>query len=139
MSWNHHIFEIQNIPENQPRTLEWAYRLLKLLQGENIKHIYYIVLSLNYWSIMLRNRLTQGTDFFYILFKYSCINFLSCIDLGDNCIQNFHLGRYIVRYRFGNLVKHDFQTYIQQYTSPNENFEFSYPHSNALLQSHLKL
>ena len=24
--------------------------------------------------------------------------------LGDNCIQNFHLGRYIVRYTVGNLV-----------------------------------
>ena len=25
-------------------------------------------------------------------------------DLGDNCIQNFHLGRYIVGYTFGNHV-----------------------------------
>ena len=25
-------------------------------------------------------------------------------ELGDNCIQNFHLGRYIVRYMVGNLV-----------------------------------
>ena len=24
--------------------------------------------------------------------------------LGDNCIQNFHLGRYIVGYTVGNLV-----------------------------------
>ena len=90
---------------------------------------------------MLRNRLTQGTDFFYIPFKYSCINFLSCIDLGDNCIQNFNLGGYIVGYTVGNLVKHDFQPYIQRYmyTSPNGNFEYSYPHSNAFLQSHLKL
>ena len=61
--------------------------------------------------------------------------------LGENCIQNFHLGRYIVRYTVGNLVlrgrvsgavKHDFQTYIRRYTSPNENFEYGYPHSNAL-------
>ena len=61
--------------------------------------------------------------------------------LGDNCIQNFHLGRYIVGYTVGNLVlwqrvsgavKRDFRTYIQQYTSPNENFEYGYPHSNAL-------
>ena len=64
------------------------------------------------------------------------------LKLGDNCIQNFHLGRYIVRYTFGNLVlrrrlspaiKPDFQTYIRRYTSPNENFEYGYPHSNALL------
>ena len=39
--------------------------------------------------------------------------------LGDNCIQNFHLGRYIVGYTVGNLVlqrrvsgavKRDFRT-----------------------------
>ena len=70
------------------------------------------------------------------------------IKLGVNCIQNFHLGRYIVGYTVGNLVlwrrasgavKRDFRTYIQQYTSPNENFEYGYPHSNALLQFELKL
>ena len=41
--------------------------------------------------------------------------------LGDNCIQNFHLGRYIVGYTVGNLVlrrrvsgavKRDFRTYM---------------------------
>ena len=62
--------------------------------------------------------------------------------LGDNCIQNFHLGRYIVGYTVGNLVlwrrvsravKRDFRTYIRRYTSPNENYEYGYPHSNALL------
>ena len=62
--------------------------------------------------------------------------------LGDNCIQNVHLGRYIVGYTVGNLVlrrrvsgavKRDLQTYIRRYTSPNENFEYGYPHSNALL------
>ena len=59
-----------------------------------------------------------------------------------NCIQYFHLGRYIVRHIVGNLVlrrrvsgavKRDFRTYIRRYTSPNENFEYGYPHSNALL------
>ena len=71
-------------------------------------------------------------------------------ELGDNCIQNFHLGRYIVGYTVGNLVlrrrvsgavKRDFRTYIRRYTSPNENFEYGYPHSNALffpLKSQLK-
>ena len=67
---------------------------------------------------------------------------LSEIYLGDNCIQMFHLGRYIVGYTVGNLVlrrrvsravKRDFQTYIRRYTSPNENFEYGYPHSNVLL------
>ena len=63
-------------------------------------------------------------------------------ELGDNCIQNFHFGRYIVRYTFGShvlplrlrvAVKLNFRPYIQRYTSPSENFEFSYLHSNALL------
>ena len=63
-------------------------------------------------------------------------------NLGDNCIQNFHLGRYMVGYMVGNLVlrrrvsgavKRDFRTYIRRYTSPNENFEYGYPHSNAVL------
>ena len=69
-------------------------------------------------------------------------------ELGDNCIQNFHLGRYIVGYTVGNLVswwrasravKRDFRTYIRRYTAPNENFEYGYPHSNAFLQFRLKL
>ena len=68
-------------------------------------------------------------------------------DLGYNCIQNFHLGRYIVRYTVGKLVlrqrvsraiKRDFRTYIRRYTSPNENFEYGYPHSNALLTFSLR-
>ena len=67
--------------------------------------------------------------------------------LGDNCIQNFHLGRYIVGYTVGNLVlrrrvsgvvKRDFRTYIRRYTSPNENFEYGYPNSNALLTFSLR-
>ena len=29
---------------------------------------------------------------------------LTVIKEGDNCIQNFHLGRYIVGYTVGNLV-----------------------------------
>ena len=53
-----------------------------------------------------------------------------------NHIQNFHLGRYIVGYTFGNhvlrlrllvAVKLNFRPYIRRYTSPNENFEYSYP------------
>ena len=36
-------------------------------------------------------------------------------------------------------VTHDFQAYIRRYTSPNQNFEYGYPHSNALLQFLLKL
>ena len=68
--------------------------------------------------------------------------------LGDNHIQNFHLGRYIVKYTVENLVlwqrvngdvKRYFRTHIRRYTSPNENFEYGYPHSNALLQFCFKL
>ena len=73
---------------------------------------------------------------------------LICGNLGDNCIQKFHLRRYIVGYTVGNLVlrrcasgavKRDFRTYIRRHTSPNEIFEYGYPHSNALLQFELKL
>ena len=56
--------------------------------------------------------------------------------LGDNCIQNFHLGRYIVGYTVGNRI---FRTYIRRYTSPNEYVEYGYPHSNALMQFELKV
>ena len=69
------------------------------------------------------------------------------VKLGDNCIQSFHLGRYIVGYPVANLVlrrrasgavKRDFRTYIRRYTSPNENFEYGYPHSDALHQFRIK-
>ena len=68
--------------------------------------------------------------------------FLTCIKIGDSCIQNFHLWRYIVGYTVGNLVlrrrgsgavKRDFRTCIRRYTSSNENFEYGYPHSNPQL------
>ena len=31
---------------------------------------------------------------------YYCVS----LKLGDNCIQNLHLGRYIIRYLVGNLA-----------------------------------
>ena len=40
--------------------------------------------------------LIEDYDFMYILH--------SSLKLGDNCIQNFHLGRYIVGYTVGILV-----------------------------------
>ena len=52
-------------------------------------------------------------------------------DLGDSCIQNFHLGRYIVGYTVGNLVlrrrasgavKRDFRTYIRRIYLPKWKF-----------------
>ena len=66
--------------------------------------------------------------------------------LGDNCIQIFHLGRFIVGYTVGNFVlrrrvsgavKYDFRPYIRRYTSPNEKFEYGYPHSNVLLNFYI--
>ena len=77
-----------------------------------------------------------------------CLFRLERPHLGDNCIQNFHSGRYIVGYTVGNLVlrrrasgavKRDFRTYIRRYTSQNGNFEYGYPHSNALLLFRLEL
>ena len=80
--------------------------------------------------------------FRYSIVPSNAVALLNIVQLGDNCIQNFHLGRYIVVYTVGNLVlqrrvsgaiKRDFRTYIRRYTSPNENFEYGYPHSNVLL------
>ena len=66
--------------------------------------------------------------------------FVPHFQLGDNCIQNFHMGRYIDGYTVGNLVlKRDFSTYIRQYTSQNENCEYGYHHVNALLQCYINL
>ena len=56
----------------------------------------------------------------YTLYQYTLTTLqLYCVlHLGDNCVQNFHFGRYIVGYTVGNLVlwrsvsvalKHDFQ------------------------------
>ena len=63
-------------------------------------------------------------------------SFCSQIKLGDNCIQNFIRGGISsdIRLSVGN-----FRTYIPQFAFPNENFEYGYPHSNALLQFPLKL
>ena len=44
-----------------------------------------------------------------------------------------------LRRRASGAVKRDFRTFIIRYTSPNENFEYGYRHSNALLQFRLKL
>ena len=43
------------------------------------------------------------------------------------------VGNLVLRRRVSGAVKRDFRTYIRPYTSPNENFEYGYPHSNALL------
>ena len=43
------------------------------------------------------------------------------------------VGKLVLRQRVSGAVKRDFRTYIRRYTSPNENFEYGYPYSNALL------
>ena len=99
------------------------------------KHIHWTILTLLYLNFMVFHMVKKG-------FKKKCSLFLNTshynMDLGDNCIPNIHLGRYIVGYTVGNLVlqrrtsgavKGDFRTYIRRYTSPNENFEYVFPHS----------
>ena len=43
------------------------------------------------------------------------------------------VGNLVLRRRVSGTVKRDFRTFIRRYTSPNETFEYGYPHSNALL------
>ena len=43
------------------------------------------------------------------------------------------VGNLVLRQRLFVAVKLNFLPYIGQYTSSNENFEYGYPHSNALL------
>ena len=67
------------------------------------------------------------------------------VKLGDN-YSKYSFGEVYLRiypqkfnFEVSRAVKRDFQPYIQLYTSPNENFEYGYPHSNAYLQFRLKL
>ena len=40
----------------------------------------------------------------------------------------------VLLWRASGTVKRYFRPYIRRYTSPNENFEYGYPNSNAFLQ-----
>ena len=49
--------------------------------------------------------------------RITCVRQFFLYHLGDNCIQNFHLGRYtvgnlVLRRRISGAVKRDFRTYI---------------------------
>ena len=46
----------------------------------------------------------------------------------------YTVGNLVLRRRACGAVKLDFRTHIRRYTSPNENFEYGYPHSKAILQ-----
>ena len=87
------------------------------------------VLTAPLFAVTAEKKISKGWFYKYSIMKI-CIEV--SLELGDNCIQNFHLGRYIVGYKVRNLVlwrrasgavKRDFRTYIRRYTSPNENFE----------------
>ena len=51
-------------------------------------------------------QLEATSSFWYTLYR-SRIPTKGKLLLGDNCIQNFHLGRYNVGYMVGNLVYGD--------------------------------
>ena len=51
----------------------------------------------------------------------------------------YTVGNLVLRRRASGAVKRDFRSCIRRYTSPNQNVEYGYPHSNALLQFCLKL
>ena len=111
---------------------------LELREGDHVTRDYRN--ENNWW--FGKNQRTGQRGMYPANYVKQVYNTYILIDLGDNCIQNLHLGRYIVGYTVGNLVlrrrvsgavKRDFRTYIRQYTSPNENFEYGYPHSNSLL------
>ena len=50
------------------------------------------------------------------------------------------VGNLVLQRRASGAVKRDFRTYIRRFrpTSPNENFEYGYTNSNALLQFRLE-
>ena len=52
--------------------------------------------------------------------------------LGDNCIQNFHLGRYIVGYTVGNLVLMHFCSFVS-------NRSFESPMKRHVIQRNMTL
>ena len=92
--------------------------------------------------IYLRTLNRHTMNYYSTIHAMVLIYFDSKTKSGDNCIQNLHLGRYIVGYPFGNHVlrlrlrvalKLNFRPYIRRYTSPNVNFEYGNPHSNALI------
>ena len=60
-------------------------------------------------DLTVSNRLYQVISYFFFSFVIG----KNILYLGDNCIQNFHLGRYIIGYTVRNLVlKRDFRTFI---------------------------
>ena len=48
--------------------------------------------------------------------------------------MGYTAGNLVLQRGASGAVKHDFLPYIRRFTSPNENLELGYPHSNALPQ-----
>ena len=68
-----------------------------------------------------------------ILYGNNMLDLCKNNHLGDNYIQNFDLGRYIVGFMVGNFVLLRLVSgAVKRNFRPNENFEYGYPHSNAL-------
>ena len=53
--------------------------------------------------------------------------------------MGYTVGNLVLRRCASGALKRDFRKYIRRYSSPNENFEYGYPHSNALLSFRLEL
>ena len=105
-----------------------------------MKYIWNLPKKVNFPSILYWKETQKAQpNLFSGRFSFD-LTFSACLlgnglELGDNSIQIFHLGRYSVGYTVGNLVlrrrasgavKRDFRTYIRRYTFPNENF-WRYP------------
>ena len=78
---------------------------------------------------------------FCLIFKSLFDPYNCCDYLGDDCIQIFHFGWYIIGYKVGKFVlrrrisgavKHNCRPSIRRYTAPNEKFEYCYLHSYVL-------
>ena len=113
---------------------------------------------LNFWQIyhlIISQKLTllNYSPYSWCLSKYTFLYYgvsvnqsiASCNKLGDNCIQKFHLGRYIVGYtvvlrqRASGAIKRDFKRISGNIPPQMKILNMVIPISNALLQFDLKL
>ena len=92
----------------------------------------------NYWRDA-SNYQQEKTHLFYKIIHFSVqlsaiVNrFIVKTELNSTFINDLKsVGNLVLRRRVSGTVKRDFRTYIRRYTSPNEKFEYGYPHSNAL-------
>ena len=67
-------------------------------------------------------------DIFKILNMFKYLTYIRLL----RYIVGYMVGNFVLRRRASLAVKRNFWPYNRRYTSPNENFEYGYPHSNAL-------